>query len=339
MLGKHTAAAGSPALSCSPLSACRHLACNNGACTLCKHNPAKRCTVNFARHYHVDERLLAKCDGDIQVELLEAGTGERFQEPLVGCRAEVRICREGAVPASTRSRSGCLGAVPVLTRSGVAVSVRCLCQQGPGVPVWVRCLCQQGPGVAVWVQFTADHMQRGLAKCNRGIQGAAPCIGGRVQGTLGRMQGRAGFKVGIAGCVQKGGASSQLPSTVQYTACDCASQKGAQGSMMKVAMGEEGPRIPSPLAFASQLRVLERVAQRQPDRLQGRGGTQRQLEEGGRFIAASSVCRLHAQQTQMQHCAQPSSLCETAGMSQLGVMCSVAGAHLPARAVLPCGAS
>ena len=76
-------------------SACRHLACNHGACTLCKHNPAKRCTVNFARHYHVDERLLAKCGGDIQVELMEAGTGERFQEPLVGCRAEVSMCHKG----------------------------------------------------------------------------------------------------------------------------------------------------------------------------------------------------------------------------------------------------
>ena len=103
----------------APSLPARHLACNSGACTLCKHNPAKRCTVNFARHYHVDERLLAKCEGDIQVELMEAGTGDRFQEPLVGIRAEVSPCHK------------CLG----------------------------LSLCAEGPGVAFWVQCTGDRMQ------------------------------------------------------------------------------------------------------------------------------------------------------------------------------------
>ena len=122
--------------------------------------------VNFARHYHVDERLLAKCEGDIQVELLEAGTGERFREPLVGCRAEVRQCCKGGVPVSTRSGSGCL----------FAVHTRCACvNKVQGLAFRVQshsrpgCLCQQGPGMAVWLQFTADQ-----GACVNKVQGWLP---------------------------------------------------------------------------------------------------------------------------------------------------------------------
>lgn len=34
---------------------------------LCKQNPARRCTGNFAPKYWVGDRLLAKCEGEIQV--------------------------------------------------------------------------------------------------------------------------------------------------------------------------------------------------------------------------------------------------------------------------------
>ena len=34
---------------------------------LCKQNPNKRCTGNFAHKYWVGDKLLAKCEGEIQV--------------------------------------------------------------------------------------------------------------------------------------------------------------------------------------------------------------------------------------------------------------------------------
>ena len=44
------------------------------------------------------------------------------------------------------------------------------------------------------------------------------------------------------------------------------------------------------------------------------------LGERGRFIAAPSLCRLHVQQTQRQHCALLSSLCKTEEASLPGVL-------------------
>jgi hypothetical protein len=41
---------------------------------LCKQNPARRCTGNFAPKYWVGDRLLAKCDGEIQVSRAHGST-------------------------------------------------------------------------------------------------------------------------------------------------------------------------------------------------------------------------------------------------------------------------
>ncbi len=46
---------------------CRSHGCNLTECVLCKHNPHRRCTGNFAPKYWVGDRLLAKCEGEIQV--------------------------------------------------------------------------------------------------------------------------------------------------------------------------------------------------------------------------------------------------------------------------------
>ena len=57
---------------------------------LCKHNPNKRCTGNFAHKYWVGDKLLAKCEGEIQVELVDGTTGERVMDDLSNIRLEVR---------------------------------------------------------------------------------------------------------------------------------------------------------------------------------------------------------------------------------------------------------
>lgn len=57
---------------------------------LCKHNPNKRCTGNFAHKYWVGDKLLAKCEGEIQVEMVDGATGERVVEDMSGMKLEVQ---------------------------------------------------------------------------------------------------------------------------------------------------------------------------------------------------------------------------------------------------------
>ncbi|CAL8469005.1 g8546 [Coccomyxa elongata] len=70
---------------------CRNHGCNLASCVLCKHNPAKRCTGNFAHKYWVGDKLLAKCEGSIVVEVIDADTGERMVDEVQGMRIEVCI--------------------------------------------------------------------------------------------------------------------------------------------------------------------------------------------------------------------------------------------------------
>ena len=53
-----------------PLLRRRNHGCNKGNCVLCKQNPNKRCTGNFAHKYWVGDKLLAKCEGEIQVRTI-----------------------------------------------------------------------------------------------------------------------------------------------------------------------------------------------------------------------------------------------------------------------------
>ena len=71
--------------------ACRHHGCNRLQCVLCKHNPNKRCTGNFAHKYWVGDKLLAKCEGEIQVEGVDGLTAERVANDLTSIRLEVRL--------------------------------------------------------------------------------------------------------------------------------------------------------------------------------------------------------------------------------------------------------
>lgn len=70
---------------------CRNHGCNRLQCVLCKHNPNKRCTGNFAHKYWVGDKLLAKCEGEIQVELVDGVTGERITDDLSGMKLELCI--------------------------------------------------------------------------------------------------------------------------------------------------------------------------------------------------------------------------------------------------------
>jgi hypothetical protein len=68
----------------------RNHGCNQLQCILCKHNPNKRCMGNFAHKYWVGDKLLAKCEGEIQVELIDEN-GKRYLGDLTKIRLEVSI--------------------------------------------------------------------------------------------------------------------------------------------------------------------------------------------------------------------------------------------------------
>ncbi|KAK9849495.1 hypothetical protein WJX84_011563, partial [Apatococcus fuscideae] len=70
---------------------CRNHGCNRLNCVLCKHNPNKRCRGNFAHKYWVGDRLLAKCDGEIQVELINIDTQQTVSAGLQDACIEVSI--------------------------------------------------------------------------------------------------------------------------------------------------------------------------------------------------------------------------------------------------------
>ena len=69
----------------------RNHGCNTQNCVLCKHNPNKRCQGNFAHKYWVGDKLLAKCEGEIAVEMIDSVSGERHSENLGNYRVEVRL--------------------------------------------------------------------------------------------------------------------------------------------------------------------------------------------------------------------------------------------------------
>ena len=59
--------------------ASRNHGCNQPQCVLCKHNPNRRCGVNFAGKYWVGDALLAKCEAEIDVEVIDFATQTRVE--------------------------------------------------------------------------------------------------------------------------------------------------------------------------------------------------------------------------------------------------------------------
>lgn len=58
---------------------------------LCEHNPHRRCNVNFAPKYLVNDILKAKCEAPIRVEIIDRGTGVPLGEDIPDVQLEVSI--------------------------------------------------------------------------------------------------------------------------------------------------------------------------------------------------------------------------------------------------------
>lgn len=53
------------------------LGCSDAACTMCEHNPVRRCEDNFSHKYLCGDPLRPKCDAPIFVSLVDTATGRR----------------------------------------------------------------------------------------------------------------------------------------------------------------------------------------------------------------------------------------------------------------------
>lgn len=58
----------------------RALGCLVPSCKLCKHNPSRRCAVNFDKKYLVNDILKAKCQAVIRVEIVERATNQPVED-------------------------------------------------------------------------------------------------------------------------------------------------------------------------------------------------------------------------------------------------------------------
>ena len=58
---------------------------------LCEHNPHRRCNVNFAPKYLVNDVLKAKCDAPIRVEIIDRQTGVPLGEDIADVHLEVSL--------------------------------------------------------------------------------------------------------------------------------------------------------------------------------------------------------------------------------------------------------
>ena len=68
---------------------CRSLGCLDPQCVLCEHNPHRRCNVNFAPKYLVNDVLKAKCDAPIRIEVIDRSTGVPLGEDIPDVHLEV----------------------------------------------------------------------------------------------------------------------------------------------------------------------------------------------------------------------------------------------------------
>lgn len=68
---------------------CRSLGCLDPQCVLCEHNPHRRCNVNFAPKYLVNDVLKAKCEAPIRVEIIDRATGVPVGDDIQDVHLEV----------------------------------------------------------------------------------------------------------------------------------------------------------------------------------------------------------------------------------------------------------
>ncbi|KAK9840330.1 hypothetical protein WJX74_007747, partial [Apatococcus lobatus] len=70
---------------------CLSLGCLDPQCVLCEHNPHRRCNVNFAPKYLVNDVLKAKCDAPIRIEVIDRSTGVPLGEDIPDVHLEMSI--------------------------------------------------------------------------------------------------------------------------------------------------------------------------------------------------------------------------------------------------------
>ncbi len=92
----------------------RALGCLEPQCELCKHNTARRCSVNFDRKYLVNDKMTARCGSTIRIELVDRATGAVFEGELPDVHLEV-----GAIATCTADR-----------QSGFCVAAQQQCRHG-----------------------------------------------------------------------------------------------------------------------------------------------------------------------------------------------------------------
>ena len=76
-------------------------------CVLCEHNPHRRCNVNFAPKYLVNDVLKAKCEAPIRVEIIDRATGVPVGDDIQDVHLEVGPRLGSRLPAGwVPGRSG-----------------------------------------------------------------------------------------------------------------------------------------------------------------------------------------------------------------------------------------
>mmetsp|Transcript_10080 Transcript_10080/g.30159 ORF Transcript_10080/g.30159 Transcript_10080/m.30159 type:complete len:698 (+) Transcript_10080:368-2461(+) len=78
---------------------CLSLGCLDPQCVLCEHNPHRRCNVNFAPKYLVNDVLKAKCEAPIRVEIIDRATGVPVGDDIQDVHLEMCILDGNAYDA------------------------------------------------------------------------------------------------------------------------------------------------------------------------------------------------------------------------------------------------
>jgi hypothetical protein len=69
----------------------RSQGCLDESCALCQYNTERRCRLNFASKYLVNDRLTARCGATIRLELLERGSGQVYEGEMPDVVLEVGV--------------------------------------------------------------------------------------------------------------------------------------------------------------------------------------------------------------------------------------------------------
>ena len=121
---------------------------------LCKQNPAKRCGGNFAGKYWVGDRLAAKCEAEINVEVHDTqrgDKGERINVDGIKIQARATTCH-----AMLRTRLGSAWGCVICEQGARGVRVMHTGMYHPGTPLPV---CMNAHAVRI---------------CERGAAGCGP---------------------------------------------------------------------------------------------------------------------------------------------------------------------